>query len=154
MTDEEKRQLRALLHDRLVLALGVLVDGAPYLGQLPFALGPTGDTLIVQASRLARHTRGLTDGAPFSALIQSAVAEHDDPFQLPRLMLDGVVRVLPRSHADYDRARECYTAKLPTGQPLFELGDFGLYELVIKRGRLVSGFARARNVSPGQLRDA
>ena len=61
-----------LLARRRLLAVSVLVDGQPYVAQLPFAARSDLGALLVHASRLARHSKGLVDGAPFSALIQAA----------------------------------------------------------------------------------
>ncbi len=65
MNQEDTTLLRDLLLGQRVLSLGVLVDGAPYVGLLPFALAKDRRALLVHASSLARHTRGLVEGAPF-----------------------------------------------------------------------------------------
>lgn len=61
-----------LLTGQRVLALGVLVEGAPYVGLLPFVLKPDFGGALVHASKLARHSVGLVPGAPFAALIHGA----------------------------------------------------------------------------------
>lgn len=154
MSQEDVKLLRELLDRPRVLALGVLVDSAPYVGLLPFVLSDDRQTLLVHASALARHTRGLGEGAPFSALLHAPDAPGSDPLQIPRLTLLGEVHPLQRGTADYEAARSRYEGRFPESAQTFELGDFGLYALRVRSGRLVGGFGRARDVSPGDLASA
>jgi hypothetical protein len=153
MTREDAALVRALLTTPRHLALGVLVDGAPYVGLLPFAASPGLDGAWVHASRLARHTRGLGPGALYSALVHLG-APDVDPLQVPRLTLLGVVEPLPREGPDHLAARAAYLARIPAAEPLFALGDFELYFLSFRSGRLIAGFAQARDVSPADLAEA
>jgi putative heme iron utilization protein len=141
--------LRELLEVPRVAALGVLVDGAPYVGLVPFAVAAGRQALLVHASRLARHTRGLVAGAPFSALVHAPEAPGADPLQLPRVTFLGAVA--PLAGAEEEDARARYLARFPAAEQTFVLPDFALYALRIREGRLVAGFARARDVSPGDL---
>ena len=150
MNTEDQQLLRDLLDRCRVLSLGVLVDGAPYVGLLPFATTADRHSLLVHASGLARHTRGLGDGAPYSALIHLPDAE-GDPLQIGRVTFSGEVRRLQERTPEHDAARDRFLARFPDSAQTFELGDFGLYALRMREGRLVAGFARARNVSPGDL---
>ena len=151
MNPADSDLVRGLLSGRRVLALSVLVDGRPFVGQLPFAARPDFGALLIHASRLARHSRGLRDGAPFSALIQAPDTGSIDPFQIPRLATRGTVRQLARGSEEYETAKAAYLDRLPTGQITFSLGDFVLYELVIEKARLVAGFGRTANLTPGAL---
>jgi putative heme iron utilization protein len=150
MNPDDKRLLLALL-DRRVAAMGVLVDGSPYVGLLPFAPSPDRRTLYVHASALARHTRGLGDGMPFSALLHEAEEAAPDPLQVPRVTFQGTVERLVPTSDEHAAARAAYLERFPGSETTFELSDFDLYALRISEGRLVAGFARARNVSPGDL---
>jgi len=141
--------LRELLEVPRVAALGVLVEGAPYVGLVPFAVAADRQALLIHASRLARHTRGLLAGAPFSALVHAPEAAGADPLQLPRVTFVGTVA--PLSGADEVEARARYLARFPEAEQTFALPDFALHALRIREGRLVAGFARARDVSPGDL---
>ena len=143
--------VQELLLERRVLALSVVIDGRPLVGQLPFAVRPDFGALLVHASRLARHSRGMVDGAPFSALIQARETDRDDPFQLPRLMVSGSVQALSPGSDEYNEAREAYLEKLPSGHITFSLGDFTLYALVVDQARLVAGFGRTSSLNPGVL---
>ena len=114
------------------------------VGLLPFALSADGRALIVHASRLARHTAGLAEGAPFDALVHEPVTGGVDPLagaaghaarRSPR------VRGARSPPAPSDRAT--YLAKFPDAEPVTALGDFAFFRLEITGGRLVSGFGGA-----------
>ncbi len=150
MNTEDAALLRQLL-DQRVLSLGVLVDGAPHVGLLPFAVTDDRRALIVHASGLARHTKGLHDGAPWSALIHLPDDPAGDPLQVGRVTLTGDVRRLPERTPEHDAGKARFLARFPDAAQTFALADFGLYALHVRGGRLVAGFARARDVSPGDL---
>ncbi len=150
MNADDRRLLVELL-DRRVVALGVLLEGKPYVGLLPFATAPDRGTLYVHASSLARHTPGLGDGMPFSALLHASEDAVADPLQVPRVTLQGTVDRLAPGSPEHAQARSLYLARFPDSATTFELADFSLYALRVAEGRFVAGFARARNVSPGDL---
>ena len=151
---EELELLRALLTGQRMLSLGVLVDGKPYVGLLPFITRPEFASLVIHASSLALHSRGLVDGAPFGVLIHAADRPDIDPLQLPRLSLQGVVRRIPREVADWAAARDVYIDKYPSSRSIFQLGDFHLYELVIESGRLIAGFGSIHTLNRRTLAEA
>jgi hypothetical protein len=128
------------------------VDGAPVTGLLPFAVQPDFSALLVHASTLARHTAGLNSGAPFSALLHTPDDFQADPLQLPRLTLEGLVRLLATDSPDYADARATYLGKFPSSAQTFQLGDFNLYALMVVKGRFVAGFGRITNLSADSLR--
>ena len=154
MQPTEARLLKSLLTARRILSLGVLVDGAPLVGLLPFVARPDFSGLLVHASGLARHTKGLLPGAPFAVLIHAEDTPDTDPLQVPRVSLEGEVQKLAPGSTAHASARSLYVARFPGSEPTFGLGDFALYELRIRRGRLVGGFARAVNLSEDSLRQA
>ncbi len=146
--------LRQLLREQRVLALGVVVDGAPYVGLLPFVMHPAFDAALIHASTLAKHTAGLTAGAPFSALVHVSDQPDGDPLQMPRVTLTGTVERLDAGSDAYEEGRALYLARFPGSEITFGLGDFHLYALHVEGGRLVAGFGRARNLTPGLLAKA
>ena len=152
MNEGERQLLRQLVVERRLLALGVLVDGAPYVGQVPFALNADGSGLLIHVSRLAKHSRGLSPEAPWSGLLQLGDDGAGDPFQLPRLTLEGRAQPLAPGKDSYQEARTAYLAHLPSGAMMFQLGDFTLFELAVERGRLVAGFGHTLNVTAQHLR--
>jgi hypothetical protein len=144
--------LKELLSGPRVLALSVLVDGEPVIGLLPFAVMPDQSALVVHASLLARHSRGLQEGAPFDALIHQPDSPEMNPLQIPRVTLQGIVRVLRDEGPESEAARRAYLKKLPGAEALLGFGDFHFYRLEIQRGRLVAGFAQAVSFTLETLR--
>ncbi len=154
MEIEEARLLRTLLTRNRVLSMAVLVDGAPLVGLLPFAVRPDWSAAIVHVSRLARHAKGLGDGAPFGVLVHEPDAPDGDPLQVARVSLEGEAMTLAPGTPAHDEAKALYLARFPGSAGTFALGDFALHELRFRRGRLVGGFARAINLSEESLRKA
>jgi putative heme iron utilization protein len=113
---------------------------------LPFAPAPT-HRLIVQASGLARHTKGLGEGAYFEALVHATDTPDADPLQLPRVILRGHVALLARGSEAYAEDERTYLERFHSAATTMTLGDFRLYRLAIEGGRLVAGFAQAFNLS-------
>lgn len=153
MNADDAEALAGLLRQR-VLALGVLVEGAPHVGLLPFALSADGSALLVHASALARHTSGLGEGARFSALLHGPDDPAADPLQVARVTLSGEVSALAPGTPEHDTARARYLGRFPGSAQTFSLPDFTLFALRIREGRLVLGFARARDVTPAEVREA
>ena len=114
MQPEHLAALKGLLSRQSVLSLAVMVDGEPVIGLLPFACSPDFSALIVHASGLARHTRGLRDGAPFDALVHASESPDLDPLQIPRATFQGHVKALPDEGPALDAARKAYRDRLPS----------------------------------------
>ena len=152
MTPEQLQELQELVSHQRLLALSVLIDGAPYAGLLPYAFTPEHGAMLVHASRLARHTRGLEPGAQFSVVIHRPDRPDADPLQVPRVTLAGTIEVLERGTEDYREGRQAYTKRFPSSEQTFQLGDFNLYRLRVQEGRYVGGFARAVNVTAENVR--
>lgn len=153
MKSEDLDVVRGLLCRVRVLSLGVTVDAEPHVGLLPFVVVPDFGSVLVHASRLARHTRGLLPGAPFSALIHGPDEPDADPLQVPRLTVAGTVQPLARDDRGWEDARRLYLDRFPGSAQTFSLGDFGLYRLQLESGRLVAGFARAVTLRPESFRE-
>ena len=151
MQPQQADLLRSLLIEQRVLSLAVVADGRPVIGLLPFALSTDGRALIVHASRLARHTAGLVDGAPYDALVHEPVSASVDPLQVLRVTLRGEVRKFAEHDAAHASDRAVYLAKFPTAEPITALGDFAFLRLEITGGRLVSGFGGAVNLTARTL---
>jgi hypothetical protein len=148
MSPEEREVLKRLYSEARVLSLGLLVDGKPHVGMLPFIVAEDFRSALVHASQLARHSRGLQPGSPFSALIRAEVEPESDPLQLPRVTTTGTVQHVAQSDAGYAAARTAFIERFPSSELTFFLGDFNLYRLHFERGRLVSGFASAVTLGP------
>lgn len=153
MNSDDASLLRSLLTDCRVLSLGVLVDGEPYVGLVPFAVREDFSALVIHASQLARHSRGLGDQAPFGILIHSPETPATDPLQIPRVSLQGKVRVPQPGSSEHEACKRIYLQKFPQSDTTFSLGDFQIYELAPVNGRLVAGFGRAINLNADHFRE-
>ena len=151
MQPQQAELLRSLLVQQRVLSLAVVADDRPVIGLLPFALSADGRALIIHASRLARHTAGLAEGAPFDALVHEPLTAGVDPLQVRRVTLRGEVRAFAEHDAGRAADRAAYLAKFPEAEPITALGDFAFFHLEITGGRLVSGFGAAVNRSTRTL---
>jgi putative heme iron utilization protein len=153
MKSEELRTLKTLLTESRVLSLGVVVDGRPHVGLLPFVTTTDFGSVVIHASQLARHSRGLQPGSRFSILIHSALDDEKDPLQVSRVTISGTVHLVAQSDLEYEALRKAYIKRFPSSKKAFTLGDFNLYRLHFEWGRLVSGFARAVTLGPGSFEE-
>jgi hypothetical protein len=151
MSSAQIEAVRELLTASRVLSLALVVEADPVNGLMPFAVTPDYGALVVHASRLARHTKGLHDGAAFDALLHEPVVQGVDALQVKRVTLRGVVRVPEDGTPAHDALRRVYLMKFPEAEPITALGDFGFYVLLIEGGRLVTGFGAAANVTQETL---
>jgi hypothetical protein len=148
MKPEEREILKKLLSETRVLSLGLVVDGKPHVGLLPFVIAEDFRSALIHASQLARHSRGLQPGSSFSALIHAQDDPEGDPLQVSRVTTSGTVQHVAQSDAEYSDSRSAFIDRFPSSELTFFLGDFNLYRLTFEWGRLVAGFARAITLSP------
>ena len=148
MEQKELHLLDKLLTESRVLSLGVLVDGRPHVGLLPFVAATDRRSALIHASQLARHSRGLQPGSPYSALIHDGDGREGDSLQVPRVTISGTVQLVAQADSDFEACKQAYVDRFPSAEQTFLLGDFNLYRLHFERGRLVAGFARAITLSP------
>jgi len=152
MERDDLELLRGLLTECRVLTLALVDGGAPVAGLMPYLADADLTALYVHGSRLAKHTRALAAGGPFSAVIHRPDLPEHDPLQLARLMLEG--EVVQVSKSDVKELRNRWIARFPMAALTVELGDFAFYRLEIRSGRLIAGFARAFGVSRKALAEA
>jgi putative heme iron utilization protein len=153
MTPEDAARLGRLLLGQRLVALGVVADGEPIVGLLPYAVTEDGTTLVVQSSSLARHSKGLVAGAPWSGMIHEPDSAETDPLQVARLQIEGVVDPLRGDRPEFQPAARAFLARFAGAATTLELPDFTLYRLEIRSGRMVLGFGRALNLSRDHFRD-
>jgi putative heme iron utilization protein len=151
MNSGDRALLKSLLTDQRLVALALVVKAEPVAGLLPFVASEDFSALIVQASRLARHSQGLTSGASFSGVIHRPDAEDADPLQTPRVLLEGVVDTLDGDEPAREVARRAYLRRFPSAAVTAALPDFSVFRLEIRGGRVVGGFGRAVNISSTDL---
>lgn len=151
MLKSTARMIRGLLDGERVLALAVLVDGAPFAGLLPFVPLPDCSGVLIHASRLSRHAGGLGDGARAAVLLHEQDGPDKDPLQIRRVCFECDVRPLPRDSESWAEGRERYVARFPDSRITFRLGDFTLHRLEFRQGVLVAGFGRALQIGPDEI---
>lgn len=153
MTPEDSARLGGLLLGQRLIALGVVAEGEPIVGLLPYAVADDRSALIVQSSALARHSKGLATGAPWSGLIHEPDSAGTDPLQVPRLQLEGVVDPLRGDRPEFQPSARAFLGRFPQAAMTLQLPDFTLHRLEIRGGRMVLGFGRALNLSRDHFRD-
>jgi putative heme iron utilization protein len=152
MTPEDSARLGGLLLGQRLVALGVVAEGEPIVGLLPYAVTEDCTALVVQSSSLARHSRGLASGAPWSGMIHEPDSAETDPLQVPRLQLEGIVDPLRGDRPDFPPAARAFLGRFSQAAMTLQLPDFTLYRLEIRSGRMVLGFGRALNLSGEHFR--
>jgi putative heme iron utilization protein len=143
MSTDTSRVLRALLQERSVVALGTLQDNEPYVSMVPFAVAPSGKSLIIHTSRLAAHTQNMKRNERVSVLVTEPEGSDKMPQSLARVTIQGIAREARVDEADYPRWREAYLGRFPNAAPMFEFADFSLFLIDVTSARLVAGFAQA-----------
>ena len=151
MLKSTARAIRALLDQQRVLSLAVLVEGVPFAGLLPFVPTAGYSGVVIHASRLSRHTAGLTAGARAAVLLHEQDGPEKDPLQLRRATFDCDIRALERQGEEWQAGRELYLTRFPDSRITFRLGDFTLYRLGFREGLFVGGFGRAVEIPPGDI---
>lgn len=152
MEPSDLKLLRDLLTAEKLVTLAVVLDGAPVAGVLPFLAEPGLASLLVHTSTLARHSRGLSPGAPYSAAIHLPLAPGVDALQSQRVVLEGHVEaVLPE---ELPALAAAWVGAFPSAAMTVGLGDFTFHRLRLEGGRLISGFARAAGLSPRVFAEA
>ena len=149
MDAEDRALLRGLLTEERLLALGLVVDGEPVVGLLPFAPAEDLSALYVQASGLARHSRGLTRGGALQRGDPPAGrARTRTPCRRPGWSSRGWWSPSRTASARRGRRRSgAILERFPSAAMTLALPDFKLYRLEPRGGRLIGGFGRALNLS-------
>ena len=153
MGPEDRALLKSLLVDERLVTLALLVEGEPVAGLLPFAVAEDFSAVYVQASNLARHSRGLTSGARFSAVVHRPDRPDADPLQIPRVIFEGVVDPLEGERPELEPATRGFLSRFPSAAMTLALPGFSLYRLEIESARVVAGFGSARNLTAVDFRD-
>lgn len=145
-TDDEARALaRRLIEEARFAALGVLIEGAPFVTRVAIATSPEGQ-LLTLISTLAAHTGALRADARASLLIGEP-GPKGDPLTHPRLTLSVMTRFVEKS-ADL-RAR--WLALHPKAKLYLDFADFGFVAFEASAGHLNGGFGKAFRLSARDL---
>ena len=113
MLKSTAKAVRDLLDEQRVLSLAVIVDGVPYAGLLPFVVLPEYAGVMVHASRLSKHTKGLGEGARAGVLLHEQYAPGKDALQIKRATFECVVRPIERKSEEWIEGRGWYLRAVP-----------------------------------------
>lgn len=152
MDQESEQTLARLIRSTRIAALGTLHDGEPNLAMVAYAFAEDFSTFYIHVSKLGKHTADMESHPHVSLLIAETDDHRPDPQTLARVSLRGVAEILPRTDAGYARVKKVYLERFPEAEQLFSLGDFNIWKITPKGGRLVAGFGRAFNLVPEALR--
>jgi hypothetical protein len=130
------RQLLQNERQGVLSTLSHKLDGWPFGSLTPFALTEAGEPLIF-LSALAEHTQNLLADARVSLFVQDAQALAN-PQAGVRATLLCLAEAVPGDESA--AARQAYLQRFPQSAGLFQLGDFSLFKLKIKRVRFIGGF--------------
>jgi putative heme iron utilization protein len=147
------RDVQSLFFEQRVLSLALSIppEGYAYAGLLPFIVDPDRVALLVRASKLARHARGLIAGARVCALIHEKDDATKDPLQLKRVTFECTVEPLSRDSREWIAARDRYVERFPSAELTVGLTDFQMYRLIPNSGMYVAGFGRAIALPPEDI---
>jgi len=142
---------RRLLTGQPVAALATLHQGRPAISMVPFALLGAGDGFVIHVSRLATHTRNMSDNPAVALLVTGTLADAETPLALPRASIQGRARHCGPESPDYGPARSAYLTRRPEAEELFAFADFSLFIIEPESVRYVAGFGAAVSLSSGRM---
>jgi putative heme iron utilization protein len=122
--------------------------GHPFASLVNVATDVDGSPLIL-VSRLSTHTANLEVDGRSSLLL--AAAGKGDPLAHPRLTALGAFARVEREGADAARVRRRFLARHPKSELYAGFGDFSFWRLNVVSAHLNAGFARAADLSAGDL---
>ena len=119
------------------------MPGYPFASVTPYATDGAGRPVFL-ISRLAVHTKNLSEDPKASLLVFEAEAEQD-PLTSARMNLMGEVHPVPES--DLEDVRSRYLERHPESEQWLDFGDFGLYRLEVADVYFIGGFGEMGWVS-------
>ena len=151
MNDTTAAQLKQLLRERSVAALGTLHAGAPYVSMVPYAIAPGGSGLLVHVSRLASHTKDMQRDPRVSLLVMQELEGGASALALPRASIQGAAHEVASDSPDLPAFNAAYLERFPDAGQLFGFADFSLFRIQPESVRFVAGFAQAHSCSGATL---
>jgi heme iron utilization protein len=147
MTDSAAAQLKQLLHERAVAALGTLHAGEPYVSMVPYAIARDGSGLIIHVSGLSSHTKDMRTDARVSLLVMQEEGGGTSALALARVSIQGTALELASDSPDLPGFRAAYLKRFPEASQMFGFADFSLFKIQPESVRFVAGFAQAHTYS-------
>lgn len=141
--DEARGIAQGLLAEARYGALGVMLEGAPFVTRI--ALKAEGD-LISLVSTLSQHTTALK-AAPRCSLLIGEPGPKGDPLTHPRLTIQADATLIGRDDALRDRWLKTH----PKAKLFIDFGDFGFVRFQVRAAFLNGGFGYACTLSAEDL---
>jgi heme iron utilization protein len=151
MDRQAEQTLAQLIRLARIAALGTLHTGEPNLAMVAYVFADDFSAFYIHVSRLGKHTTDMETDPRVSLLITEIDDNRPDPQTLARVSIRGIAGILPRTDPGYAEIKGIYLARFPQAEQFFSLGDFNLWRIKPKGGRLVAGFGRAFNLVPEAL---
>ena len=151
MLKSTKKTLLGLLKDERVLSLAVFADEIPVATLVPFLFRAADRAVMINASKLSLHARGLADGGRVGIVIHEQDASDKDPLQLKRVSFQCRVEAIERESEVWTEVRDRFLERYPSSRMTFKLRDFTMYRLVLEQGRYFGGFGRAVEIEPEDI---
>lgn len=143
--DDEARNLaQGLLAKARFGALGVMLEGAPFVTRI--ALQAEGE-IISLVSTIAQHTAALKANPSCSLLIGEPL-QKGDPLTHPRLTIQANAKLVGRDKT----LREGWLKTHPKAKLYIDFGDFGFVRFQVQAAFLNGGFGYACKMTPEDLR--
>jgi heme oxygenase (biliverdin-IX-beta and delta-forming) len=152
MTETATAQLKQLLRERSVAALGTLHAGAPSVSMVPYAIARDGSGLIIHVSRLSSHTKDMRSDPRVSLLVMEAESGESSALALPRASIQGTALEVASNSPDLPGFRAAYLERFPEASQMFGFADFSLFKIQPESVRFVAGFAEAHTFSGESFR--
>ena len=141
--DEARAIAQSLLAEARFGALGVLVNGAPFVTRI--AVQAEG-AVVSLVSTLAQHTQALTANPQCSILIGEPKTK-GDPLTHPRLTLQARAQFIDRD----DALRARWLKTHPKAKLYIDFGDFGFVRFQVQNAFLNGGFGYACRLNSSDL---
>ena len=144
---ETAAQLKQLLQQRSVAALGTLHAGAPYVSMVPYAIAHDASGLLIHVSGLASHTQDMRADSRVSLLVVQEEGGETSALALPRVSIQGTAIEVASDSPDLPGFRAAYLERFPEASQMFGFVDFSLFKIQPASVRFVAGFAQAHTFS-------
>jgi putative heme iron utilization protein len=151
MLKSTRNTLLGLLENERILALAVVADEVPVATLVPFLFRPVDRAVMINASKLSLHSRGLVDGGRVGIVVHEQDAPDKDPLQLKRISFQCRVEAVERESEIWTEVRDRFLERYPSSRMTFKLRDFTMYRLVLEQGRYFGGFGRAVEIEPEDI---
>jgi hypothetical protein len=148
---EAAAQLRQLLHQRSVAALGTVHAGAPYVSMVPYAIAPDASGLVIHVSSLSSHTKHMRADPRVSLLVMQEEGGGTSALALPRASIQGTALEVAPDSPELPGLRAAYLERFPEASEMFGFTDFSLFRIQPESVRFVAGFAQAHTFSAGSF---